>query len=428
LKKKNKFKVFSGFFSLEMSSNLPYQTRNACDTTIHAVETTLKNFGKLEQQKKYPHFLLGWDGFIDLLYNMVKNRTSPTDAVFYDSMAEFGQKIVETAGSSASIERVLKKKIGGGFSVNTARAIGNMMPRATLEVIGALGYPDIDPLFPNSLPQNVALNSVSEMGVTLAMEFNDGKIMSQDMEGILTLDYNRLVGRIGGKENLISSFERANAIGNGHWSLNPHMTNFWERFITDIFPSVSDLSKKIFFVDPADIGKRSTEDVRHALFTLKKVNEFIPVLLSVNDREAIDIARVLSREGIEPIEKHNFASYEMAGQKINEVLNLSYFIIHEPHFATISGKNNDQTFHHWITEGYTTTPRFTTAAGDHFNGGAVMSLLAGLTPTEALVVANAATAIFVRTGRSPTLKALHQFIESYFNYIEEDKVDFCFPD
>ena len=253
--------------------NSSYQVRNSCDTTIHAVESTLKNLSRLETQAKYPNFLLGWDGFIDLLYRMVKNRTSPTEVEFYDSMAEFGQKIVETAGSSASIERVLKKKIGGGFSINTARAIGNMMPKATLEVVGALGYPDIDPLFPNSLPQNVALNSVANMGVTLAMEFNDGKVMSQDMEGILNLDYQQLVDRIGGTPNLISAFERANAIGNGHWSLNPHMTSFWEHFITDIFPSVSDLSKKIFFVDPADIGKRTTEDIRHALFTLKKVNE-----------------------------------------------------------------------------------------------------------------------------------------------------------
>ena len=109
------------------------------------------------------------------------------------------------------------------------------------------------------------------------------------------------------------------------------------------------------------------------------------------------IAGVLKDEGVAQIEAKNYESYVKAGININKVTQLSYLTIHEPHFATITG-NDSNNFHQWVTEGFTSNPKFTVAAGDHFNGALLVSILQGLSPEESLVIANAATAIFVRTG------------------------------
>ena len=396
-----------------------YEKCNDYDCTIDSFSSALNNLDQIEKASESLRFFMGFDGYVDLLYNMLKSRQNVNDYEIYANMADFGQRIVDTAGSSTSIERVLKKKLAGGFAPNMARAIANMAPKSTVDLYAAMGYPEIDPLF-KDLPSNVNLNSIGNSGETLAMEFSDGKVMSQDMGGLFEISWNTLVSRMGGEDAVIDAFNRNDAIGNGHWSLMLHMNNYFDHFISDILPNVSNSQKKLFFVDPADFTKRSTKEIREMLSLLGKIDEKIPVVLSLNDREAIDVANVLKTNGVGEIKKGNLKSYEEAGKNINSVLNLTHLVIHEPHFATISGHNS----HIWVTEGYTSKPRFTVAAGDHFNAGVLLSKLSGLSSAEVLIVANAATAIFVRTGQSPSISNLRKYISNYIDYIENDIGDF----
>ena len=153
-----------------------YKKHNEFDFTLEAVSSTLKNFDKIENPSRSLNFFMGFDGYIDSLYNMVKNRKNINEFKIYESMKNFGQKIVDTAGSSISIERTFKKEIGGGFAPNMARAIGNMAPMAHVDLFGALGYPNINPIFKN-LPSNVELHSIGTPGATLALDFSDGKVI-----------------------------------------------------------------------------------------------------------------------------------------------------------------------------------------------------------------------------------------------------------
>ena len=99
---------------------------------------------------------------------------------------------------------------------------------------------------------------------------------------------------------------------------------------------------------------------------------------------------------------------------------MSYVVIHSPHFATISTKDN----HYWITQAYTSKAKFTTGAGDHFHSAVAAGLACDLTPPEAILMANALTGIFIRTGNSPNFTELSQFIESYIEYVEKDNPEF----
>ena len=395
-----------------------YIPRGDFDKTLGASKAALDCFSQLEKAFADKTVFLGYDGYIDSLYRMVKQRHGLKEVEYYDSMKEFGEKIVGIAGSSGSIERILKKELAGGFAPNMARALANMAPQSTIKLYAAMGVPTMHPLF-QKFPDNVNLHSVGNMGLTLAMEFKDGKIMSQDMEGINTLDWSSLLSHVGGRDAFIEVFESVSAIGNGHWSLMRHMNTYWAHMIEDIFPNVSNIEKKFFLVDPADMDFRAQKDQQEMLSLLSQIEDLTNVILSVNDREAISVSRALEDQGVTPIEKNNPASYEMAGAEINEVLNLSYFVIHDPRFATITG-TKPSPFHYWVTEGYTKSPKFTTAAGDHFNAALLLSILGKLPPEEALVVANAATAIFVRTGESPRLQDLEKFIKNYMDYILQD--------
>ena len=69
-------------------------------------------------------------------------------------------------GVQDTVERILKKKLGGGFTVNTGRAIANMAPQSQVRIIGALGYPTIDPIY-EQLPSNVILSFCWELRVNI---------------------------------------------------------------------------------------------------------------------------------------------------------------------------------------------------------------------------------------------------------------------
>jgi sugar/nucleoside kinase (ribokinase family) len=95
---------------------------------------------------------------------------------------------------------------------------------------------------------------------------------------------------------------------------------------------------------------------------------------------------------------------------------MKYLIIHEPHFATISNKKK----HSWVSQAYTSTPKFSTGAGDHFNGATLAGLILGLDPAEAILFGNVNTAIFVRTGESPKFKHMKKFMENYLDYVKNE--------
>ncbi len=388
-----------------------YENRNEYDATLETLDIIGPKLDSFKQQARLKTCFLGFDGYLDSLYSIVKSRS---DAITWDrmeSMKEFGNLVADIAGSSANIERVLKKKIFGGFAPNTSRALNALGVKTIL--VAALGLPDFSRYYkPSSLVKSI---SIANPGETLGLEFDDGKVMITDFEPILNINREKLINSVS-KSKLIDYINKSNILGFGHWALVPHLNDIWEYFLSDVFPSVIELKSKLFFVDIADITKRSKEDIIDMIAVLQKVDQEIPVMLTVNDREAIRLSNILSN--VKPImsKKDKNEDFIKGGQLINDEINLSYFTIHSPHFATISTYSD----HYWITEGYTSTPKFTVAAGDHFNSGVALSLATKMTPPESLLIGNALTAIFVRTGISPNFNQLIRYIERYMEFVLED--------
>ena len=395
-----------------------YEKLNDFDVTLKThTSIQIKYKSTLAQILKMNAFL-GFDGYVDSLYSLVQSRENSSKWEKMENMKVFGERILQVAGSATSIERILKRKVSGGFAPNTCKAIHSLGMPVTL--VAAIGHPEIHNAFiPLSAHKSIETLPISNPGETIGLEFNDGKIMLTDFENIFNIKWELLVKRIGVRV-LADKIENSNIIGLGHWSLIPDLTDIWNQMLDIIFPSIRS-EKKLFFADLSDIKKRSKSDIIEMVNTLNKIDEYIPVLLSLNDQEAIDISRALDGVvSIDPKLPSNAGYYE-AGKNINTIANLSYLVIHSPHFATITTKDQE---HYWVTEGYTSKPRFTTGAGDHFHSGVVVGLSCGLNPAESILLGNALTAIFVRTGNSPSLKELERFISDYLDYIKNDNPEF----
>ncbi len=395
-----------------------YEARNKFDVTLKAYESLKKKVESMEKDIRNKTIFLGFDGYIDSLYSLVKSRENSTTWTKMESLKNFGEYLIKIAGSSGNIERVLKRKISGGFAPNSAKAINGLGTKVFL--LGALGYPTINDTFsPILSSKTVEAISFSNPGETAGLEFDDGKIMITDFENINNISWKLIKDRVP-RDVLVENLKRTHAIGFGHWSLLPNMTDIWKNLLKEVFPSIKNLKEKLLFVDLSDVKKRTKSDINKMLKTLKNVDEQIPVMLSLNDQEAVDISKALDNvKKIDPTKK-NFVDYEEGGALINKEVNLSYLVVHSPHFATISTKSN----HYWVTEGFTSRPRFTTGAGDHFHSGVAIGLTCGLSPAEALVMGNALTAIFVRTGNSPNLQELSVFVKKYIEYIEIDNPNY----
>ncbi len=395
-----------------------YEKRNDYDETLEtldSIKSKLPSFPEIIAKKKT---FLGFDGYVDSLYTMVATRKSVSEWIKMESMKTYGKQVIEAAGSSTSVERVLKSRTYGGFAPNTCGAMNALGIRICL--MGACGYPQLHGVFsPLASKKTIDIHSFTNPGDTIALEFDDGKIMMQDFGNILKINWDLIKARIS-LESLIQNLNNANVMGFGHWSLIPELTNTWIKLHEEIFPSLSNLKEKLFFADLADIKKRTKEDILEMLNVLKKINEEVPVLLSLNDQECLDIYKSLYN--VECINRDQMDRNEFIEKTrlINEKLNISYLVTHSPHFAIMVSQNHIK----WVTEGFTSHPKFMTGAGDHFNSGLVAGLACDLSGPESLLFGNALTAIFVRTGISPDFMQLSKFINNYLDYVEEDNPNF----
>ncbi len=394
------------------------EKKNKYDFTFEAHTSLNKKKDEIIREISKIECFLGLDGYIDSLYSMVKIRKSKSDWVRMESMREYGERVLSAAGSSTSIERVLKSRTHGGFAPNTCGALNALGVRVYL--VAACGYPQVHNIFlPLGSNKNTEIISYVDPGDTIALEFNDGKIMMQDFTNIFKISWNLIKERVS-IERLAEILEKVNIMGFGHWSLIPELSNIWKHVQEEVFPTLSQLRKKLFFVDLADIKKRTREDILEMLTILKKINEDVPVVLSLNDQECLDIYRALKIERTGQINKESGGDLPIITKEINNKLNLSYLVTHTPHFAVMACYQEL----YWVTEGFTSAPRFMTGAGDHFNAGLIAGLACGLDEAESLLMGNALTAIFVRTGFSPNIDALFEFIRRYLNYIRLDNPNF----
>ena len=338
---------------------------------------------------------LGFDGFIDSVARVIREKKDGQPALLFNNIEEFGDYILSKKGASFSLElHEQKLKLGGNMPI-TANAMGKFY--VNVNCIGALGYPGIHPLFDFS--SACRLYSFASPGTSTALEFSDGKMMIADMGALNSTGWEE-IKRVIGYEKLQHLYEESDLVCLLNWSEIDTSTNTWKGLLNDIFPLLTPKKKRIVFVDLSDCSKRSDKAVIEALGLLSQFGKYANVILSLNRNEANVIYRLLYQKELENL--------HAAGNKIFTKLNIDTLVIHtaKETVACIGGKQAfAETF-------YTDNPVISTGAGDNFNAGFCVAQLLQLELEDSLFLANAFSGYYVRNGISGLSQDLITFIET----------------
>jgi hypothetical protein len=347
---------------------------------------------------------VGLDGFVDLIIDVVDKRTGPETYTRVETIADLGARISKAAGLSSNLELVVRQeKLGGNGPI-----MANALIESGFEVtyIGNLGRPAVHPVFADMAARCKACYSLAEPGTTDALEFRDGKVMMGKHQSLKDVTYARML-EVVGKDKLKKIWETSNLIALTNWTMLTGQTEIWKRLHKDM-AKVKAPAGAVLFTDLADPEKRTEKEIQDAVGFLKSFRSSHRVVLGVNQKESMEVGEALGLEFVpDEIEKNAVA--------LRKALDLDAVVIHPTRNAACATEKGSAIF-----DGpYCQNPKLTTGAGDNFNAGFCIGLLAGLEPVEMLASGVSNSGFYVRNGRSATAKNLVGFIGQW---------DKCFGD
>lgn len=349
--------------------------------------------------------LLGFDGFVDSIIDVVDKRRTADDYDAIATIADFGQRISDAAGKSSNFELVTKlRKLGGNGPI-----MANAMAAAKLGVtyIGCVGKAAVDPVF-EEFTQRAEVHSLADPGYTDALEFHDGKLMLGKYDHVASLGAED-VDRVIGAETFRQLVERSALLGMINWVMMPGSETIWRKLIEDVLPHVSPTVEgkpRRIFIDLCDPAKRTDEDLKRALGLITEMNQHAEVIFGMNLSEADHVCRIVGHKPPDDIGEH----IQDTAAVIREKLAIAAAVIHPRQGAaaalrTAGGKVETG----WFDGPFVQQPKLSTGAGDNFNAGFCLGLLAELPVEQALCVGTATSGFYVRNARSPELTELIDF-------------------
>ncbi len=331
------------------------------------------------------NILIGFDGFIDTIGRIVDFYDKNHRKVYIDSIKQFGQKIIEASGKSTNLEfDIICKKIGGNGPIlsEALRVLG-----AHTTYIGTLGNCS-ENVFCDFARNNNAI-SIGLPGETRAVEFNDGKILLGEMYDVVNINSDILLQVCG--ENLLRDIVlKSQLICFVNWTMLVKLNTIFDIFLNKILGQ----ENHIFFFDLADPTKRLMDDVRELIMYFQKFSQKGDVILGLNLMEASRLLNVLGyQEKLEEVKD----SMLRAVQFLYNNLNCSALFIHA---NTMSVGCNGKTV--YVSGYFSSIPKISTGAGDHFNAGFLCNYLESRDIELALHWGSAVAKYYVDNAYSPT--------------------------
>ena len=351
---------------------------------------------KLQQKKLTDiHAFLGFDACIDNIVRIVNGKDENGDARFFSNSRQFGEFLIGHENKSCGIELRTQQSKFGGNMVITGNALGNMGIKA--ECIGTFGLPDVLPIF-RSMSTNCTLYTVGETITTSALEFNDAKVMMFDPGPYDKLNWSGILELLGIEriKQLISNKQLVSFL---NWSEIFNSTDIWEGILEEILPLTSlPAVKPYFFTDFSDCSRRSKEEIQSVIALLALFKKYFKVIVSLNQNEAELIANAL-----------DLPDYKLDESFVKMMFNAcmtDILIIHRSKDAlAYDGATVEKCKTFFCEE-----PTILTGGGDNFNAGFCFARFCDFDLFQSLIVANAVSGYYVRTGISPDVDKLIGFL------------------
>lgn len=344
--------------------------------------------------------LLGFDACIDNILRVVKQKDENKSVEFFNNSREFGEYLIQHENMSCGIEmRTRLSKVGGNMVI-TGNALGNLGIKS--DCIGTFGFPQILPVF-RSMSSNCKLHTIGETITASALEFDDSKVIMYDPGPYAGIDWNVVKSRIN-TEQIKNLFSGKHLIAFLNWSEIENTSDIWNGIYNEILPFIlkpeHEDTLPVLFADLADCSRRTSDEILTALLLLGRFRENLKVILSLNQNEANIVAKALNISGNE--NDKDFI------KELFSACNVSGLIIHRVKDAL---GYNGKLFEKCDTF-YCEKPEILTGGGDNFNAGFCFATLCGFTLYQSLAVANAVSGYYVRTGISPDIGQLEDFLRN----------------
>ena len=345
------------------------------------------------QQKKTAEInaLVGFDACLDNIVRVVKDKEENSDTSFYTSSRQFGEFLISRENMSCGIELQTQLSKLGGNMVITGNALGNLGIK--VDCIGTFGLPEILPVF-RIMSANCSLHTIGDTISATALEFNNSKVIMFDPG-----PYNNLTW--GGIKNLLG-VEMIKQLMSGkqlisflNWSEIENSSQIWKGVLDEILPAIVQAeSKPLFFTDFSDCSRKSKHDIQYAIDLLGRFKNYFKVILSLNQNEAGLVARAFDLQ--EDIGDEEFV------KELFRKSNTDILVIHRTNDALAY----DGVAYEKCDTFFCKEPKILTGGGDNFNAGFCFSMLHDFNLFQSLLLANAVSGYYVKTGTSPSVNNL----------------------
>ena len=366
------------------------ELREKCATQL------LTSIGRAQQTTAF----IGLDGFVDEILHVVDKRESAEKYTRLATIEQFATRLAGAAGRSTNVELVSQLTKLGGNGPIMANALASFGLKVTY--LGILGYPNIHPVF-TEFSERAHAYSIAEPGYTDAIEFEDGKIMLGKHQSLKQMNWENIKTRFG-FEKFASHFDSADLVGFVNWTMLTAMSDIWSSVLKEICPGLKGPRRKLF-VDLADPEKRTREDILRALELIEAFQTHFDVILGLNEKEGYEIGTHLGLKG------NNLPQEKLLKlcQEIHQRMKVDTIIIHPTSYALASGPDGTA-----VVEGpFTSKPKITTGAGDHFNSGFCLGKLFGFSTELCLLTGVTTSGYYVRSGSSPAITDLGQMLSNW---------------
>jgi len=339
----------------------------------------------------------GFDACIDTIVRAVRDRNSDGLPLYFGTTEEFGAYLGGLNGKSCGIELETKISKPGGNMLITSNALG--MLGVKTQCAGTFGIPDINPAF-QTVSENCCLHTIAETITATAIEFSDSKVIVFDPGSYRDLTWERLKDRISAAE-LADMLCAKDLVAFVNWSEIEHSTSIWKGFLEEVFPVIPVPDHKpVLICDLSDCSRKSPEDIRYALTLLGEFRKYFSVSLSLNQNEAAIVSSAMdtgSEDGEELM------------KTIHRVSGVDCLVIHRTTDAIAFNGDNFESCGTFFCN----SPAVLTGGGDNFNAGYSFARACGMNTFQSLLLGNAVSGYYVKTGLSPGIPELISFLLEY---------------
>jgi hypothetical protein len=353
---------------------------------------------------------VGFDGFIDIIQKAVTQRTN--ESVFYfDTITHFADHLHKLNGKSGQVELVSNKiKMGGNAPILTS-ALGKLGVKT--KCFGAVGLPEINPLFRNSDPL-VEMISLSAPGKSSAIEFDDGKIIFSDLSAFKHYNWDHVKQTISIAE-INQAIVRCKLFALVDWANLPEATDLWQGFLEDIIKP-GGKQEQFFLFDLCDPSKKSVQQIDEVLDLISDFSAYGKVTLGMNENEANKIWMALNGYDHAGGNKNvEIPSLQTVGYFIYRAMDIDTLLIH-PVDRTLVFKDQNKFKKQSVIElkgNVVTEPKLLTGGGDNLNAGYCLGLLAGFEAYNCMLLGMATSGAYVQNGESPSVSDVIGYVDKW---------------